>query len=154
MTKTSATTLRQQDKKFAHLRKFANEAAHARPETGWLKALRHAMGMSIHVLGNRLGKSGVSVHLLEASERKGTITLNTLRKAANALDADLVYAIVPRHSLSETLRARARVVATARTRTVARTMALENQELTPGQQRRQIESSVDELITRPKDLWR
>jgi hypothetical protein len=41
-----------------------------------------------------------SVNQLEKNERAGVITLASLRRAAEALDAELFYAIIPRKPLA------------------------------------------------------
>ena len=70
------------------------------PSRGWIRALRDALGMTAGQLGGRIGMRGQSVLDLEKSEKAGTIQLKTLRKAAEALDCTLVYALVPKTSLS------------------------------------------------------
>lgn len=154
MPRNSTANLESFDRRLASMRKFAAAATQARPEIGWVSALRRALGISMAVLGKRLGTSAVAVHYLETAEKRGAITLASLQRVADALDADLVYALIPRRPLRETLRARARIIATERVRAVAHTMALEKQELSDRHIRKQIESSVNELIARPKDLWR
>ena len=78
------------------------------PVRGWIKALQEALGMSTAQLAKRLGISQPSLVLLEQSEAKGTIELATLRRAAQALDCTLVYAVVPNKPLETTIRDRAR----------------------------------------------
>ena len=53
-------------------------------------------------LAKRRGVTSQSLAELEGAELRGAITLNRLRKAAAALDCDLVYALVPKKPL-ETL---------------------------------------------------
>lgn len=50
-------------------------------------------------LGARIGIRPQTVESIEKSEAAGTIQLNTLRRAAEALDCTLVYALVPNTSL-------------------------------------------------------
>ncbi|MBI1268302.1 MAG: helix-turn-helix domain-containing protein [Cryomorphaceae bacterium] len=64
------------------------------PPTGWLKAVRTVLGMSLQQLGNKLSITKQSVAHLESRERDGTITIKTLREAANALDMELVHGFV------------------------------------------------------------
>ena len=88
------------------------------------------------------------------SLRTPAITLGTLRRAAEALEADFVYAIVPRKSLGEMLAARARDVAHRRMLPISKSMALEEQGLTKAQIERQISELARELEGKPKVLWR
>jgi predicted DNA-binding mobile mystery protein A len=67
--------------------------------------------MSSRQLAARLGLSQSAVSQLERSEVGGRIRLDSLRRAAAALDCELVYSLVPRTSLEETLETRARALA-------------------------------------------
>ena len=82
-----------------------------RPERGWVREIREALGMTSRQLAARMGCSQPAVIQLEQSERTLGIRLETLQRCAAALDCDLVYGLVPRTSLDSTMRARARVVA-------------------------------------------
>lgn len=83
--------------------------------------------MSAADLGRRLGVTGPAVSALERSEQDGTARLDTLRRAAAAMDCTLVYALIPNHQLEESVRARAELVARRQLQSVATTMALEDQ---------------------------
>jgi len=103
----------------------------------------------------RIGfKEPASVKELERNERAGTITLQTLKRAAEAIDADFVYAIIPRQNLREMIAARARAVACQRLSPIVKSMALEDQGLTTAQLDRQIDELARELERRPGMLWR
>src|SRR4051794_9153154 len=56
------------------------------PSDGWVRAVRKALGMSVRQLAERMGVRQQSTSKLEANERDGSITLNSLRKAAEAMD--------------------------------------------------------------------
>jgi len=90
---------------------------------------------------------------LEASEKAGTITLASLRRAAAALDADFVYAIVPRRKLRETIAARARALAQERIAPIAHSMRLEAQGLSE-ELAEPVEELARDLERRPRELWR
>lgn len=64
--------------------------------------------MSSTELANRMGVSQQSIPALERSEQRETIKLESLQRAAQALGCDLVYVLVPRGSLDDTVRAQAR----------------------------------------------
>ncbi|MGH7552095.1 MAG: helix-turn-helix domain-containing protein [Longimicrobiales bacterium] len=70
-----------------------------RPEKGWIRTVRDALCMSGFQLAWRMGVKQPTVAGLERNERDGTITLDTLRRAAEALGCDVVYAFVPRAPL-------------------------------------------------------
>lgn len=85
---------------------------------------------------------------------EGAITLATLRQAAEALDAVLVYAIVPNRPLETMLEARASTVADREISRVSHTMALENQAPTPEVLADEHARLVTELLRgNPKRLW-
>jgi predicted DNA-binding mobile mystery protein A len=99
-----------------------------RPQKGWIRALREAMGVSYAELGERLQASRSLAAQQEKAEVEDRITLKSLRTCADALNCDLVYAFVPRGvSVEETLAARARAAASQTVRRVEHSMALEDQ---------------------------
>ena len=123
-----------------------------RPARGWVRAVRDAIGMSSRQLASRMNISQPAVAQLERSETDGVVQLDTLRRAADALGCDVVYVLVPRASLEEIVRTRARMVARADIATVDRTMRLEQQGLTPSQLERRIDDYAAKLITAGR-LW-
>jgi predicted DNA-binding mobile mystery protein A len=99
-----------------------------RPTKGWLRTIRLALGVSSGELARRLGTSRQLPLQLEKSEAEDRITLKSLRAAANALDCDLVYALVPRaDSMQELIETRTRAQAKRHVLGVEHSMALENQ---------------------------
>lgn len=146
--------LTQVDRRLPQLRKGADEINGQTPHMGWIKGLRTALGMSERAFAKRLGVTYGAIQKLEQNERSGSITLDTLRRAANALDADVVYAIVPRQPLRKMIAARARELATSRVGPIAHSMALEDQKITVQQIARRIEELASELEKNPRDLWR
>jgi predicted DNA-binding mobile mystery protein A len=100
----------------------------SRPSKGWIRAIRQALGVSSGELARRLGTSRQLPLQLEKGEAEDRITLKSLRAVANALDCDLVYALVPRAaSMEELIENRARSEARQRVLGVEHSMALENQ---------------------------
>jgi len=86
---------------------------------------------------------------IERAEAQGTIRLSTLRRAADALDCDLVYLFVPRTTLDQAVRDQALRKAAAMLGPVAHNMRLEDQAVEPDQQ---VEDLASELIDR-RGLW-
>ena len=98
------------------------------PRGGWIRTVRTALGMTLEQLGSRIGKSRQAVNQLENGEASGTVSLATLRSAANALDCELVIGMKPRSgSLDNTIRTQAALKAQNDQSAVLQTMALENQ---------------------------
>lgn len=68
----------------------------ARPVHGWLHAVRTALGLSRAAMAKPLGVTPSAVQSYEKAEKADAVTLGTLRRAAAALDCDLVVALVPK----------------------------------------------------------
>jgi predicted DNA-binding mobile mystery protein A len=99
-----------------------------RPTKGWIRAIRQAIGVSSGELARRLETSRQLPLQLEKGEAEDRITLRSLRAAANALDCDLVYALVPRaDSIEELIEERARSEAKRHVLEAEHSMALEDQ---------------------------
>ena len=116
-TKTTIARTRL-DERLSSLRKL--RAQMAVPRGGWTKAIRGALGMTLEDLAVRLGLTRSVVSRLETSEQKQTIQLDSLRRVAEAMNCDLVYALIPRQPLQTTVdqqRARAAKELDAKTRT-------------------------------------
>lgn len=122
------------------------------PPRGWVRAIRDALGMTGVQFAKRLGISPQSVEALEKSEANGAIKLDTLRRAAEALDCTLVYALVPNESLEGTVRARARKIALRDLGRVAHTMKLEAQETSDATLEARIEAYIRDTL-KERDLW-
>jgi len=147
-----ATARRQLDKRLSLLQ---NADAFVRPPRGWLKAIREALGMTTTQLAERLGVAQSRVVAIEQAETKGSITLNSLEKAAQALDCRLVYALVPKHSLEETIEHRALQVAKKRLKSASHTMALEAQGVDEADESEQLKRLVKQLIEKGgSKLWK
>ena len=122
------------------------------PPKGWVRAIRDALGMSGVQFAARLGVQPPSVAALEASEESGSIQLKTLRRAAEALDCTLVYALVPNDSLEGVVQVRARRIALRDLGRVAHTMKLEAQETPDGATDERIEAYIRDNV-KERDLW-
>lgn len=83
--------------------------------------------MTTTQLAGRLGISQPRIIALEKAEASGAITLETLVRAAEALDCRLVYALVPRKPLETLVDQRAAELAKKRLNATRHTMALEDQ---------------------------
>jgi predicted DNA-binding mobile mystery protein A len=101
------------------------------PAAGWIKAIRQSLAMSQADLAHRMRVSQATVAQMERSEASDTIQLATLRRAADAMECDLVYALVPRTNLEDTVRQQAALHLSGHLRSVAQTMSLEDQDSTP-----------------------
>ena len=125
------------------------------PPRGWLKAIRESLGLTERQQAERLGITGSTLHKSELAEAEDRITLGQLRKLANGLDCELVYALVPRKPLTQVVEDRARAIALEEVGGVAHTMTLEDQRPAADRLRKQVEQRTAELLRgRWSDLWR
>jgi predicted DNA-binding mobile mystery protein A len=141
------------DRQLPALQAAAN-ALRARPLKGWIAAIRTALGMTSTALASRLNVRHSTILQYEKGEVNGTITLETLGRVADALDAELIVAVVPRKSTAATLRARAESIARGEMRAVIQTMRLEDQEVESDASREEYEKLVTTLLANPRKLWR
>jgi predicted DNA-binding mobile mystery protein A len=120
-----------------------------RPRLGWLRAIREVSGVTVRQLAFRLGKGRTLVNKLEKSEADYRITLASLREAADALDCQLVYVLVPKRGSVQDLAERsARTEAEENVRSVEHSMALEDQAV--GNVKEKIEEETQRLLKRRK----
>jgi len=110
---------------------FAGTPSVSPPQRGWLRAVREALGITIREIGRKMRKTPQTVASFEKSEAANRITLQTLQHYAEAMDCQLVYAIVPQTgSLRQLAEKRARQKAEKEVRAVEHTMELEDQATT------------------------
>ena len=134
---------------------FASLKQVAMPPTGWIKAIRTAIGMSMQQLGNKLNVSKQGVMDIEKREKDGSITIKSLREIARVMDMQLVYGFVPNDgSLDALIEKRATELATQIVMRTANTMKLEDQ----ANSKKRIETAIRERAAAiknemPKILW-
>jgi len=110
--------------------------------------------MSLRQVSQRAGLSKTSISSAEAGEARGTVQLNTLQRLADALDCDLVYALVPKSSLARTLEVQAEKKAAQRVGRVADSMELEAQGVPDGETERQVGELAGRLLRdRGRSFW-
>src|ERR1700730_15271679 len=138
--------IRHLDQRFSALRPLPKSQ---RPSKGWLRAIRDAFGMTTAQFAKRLGVSQPRIIELEKSEVTGSVTLNTLQRAAEALGCRLVYALVPEKPLAETVRERNELIAERRSSAVEQTMRLEDQAVSDKRAARELrQKMIEELLRR------
>jgi predicted DNA-binding mobile mystery protein A len=145
------TPAQQLDKRFIAFAPLANAL---RPEKGWIKAVREALGMTTAQLGKRLGVSQQRAAMVEKAEVDGSITLKSLEQAAQTLGCRVVYVLYPEEPLTQTLRARAEAVADQQMLAVEQTMRLEDQSVADSNLRLETRDRLmEQLLKRPARLW-
>ncbi|MHB8261327.1 MAG: mobile mystery protein A [Bacteroidia bacterium] len=125
------------------------------PPTGWIKAIRSTLGMSLQQLGKKLSITKQSAQDIEKREQDGSITIKSLRETAKALDMQLVYGFIPNEgSIDALIERKAKELAIKIVMRTSNTMKLEDQE----NSRKRIEIAIKERVAEikndmPKILW-
>ena len=100
------------------------------PRSGWIKAVRGALGLSARQLAERVGVGQSNITRLEEREPLGRVTLERLARTAQAMNCKLIYAIVPDGrfaDLEAIIDERARALAEQLVQTTEHSMRLEKQ---------------------------
>jgi len=139
----------------ALVKAYADVAWRPKPSRGWLKLLREVVGRTERQQAGRLGITGPALNKAEQTEVDERITLGQLRKLADGLDCELVYALVPRRLLAQMVHEQAHSVAVREVEGVAHSMGLDRQRLVESRVNRDIEERAQELLRdRWSALWR
>ena len=134
---------------------YANLKQVAVPPTGWIKAIRSALGMSQQQLGNKLSITKQSVQEIEQREKEGSITLKSLKEVARAMDMQLVYGFVPNDgTLDALIDRKAKELARQIVMRTSNTMKLEDQQNSNQRLENAIQERANAIrIEMPKILW-
>ena len=119
-----------------------------RPNSGWLKTIRNALGMTQQQVSKKLGKTKQAVDQLEKSEQDFTITLHSLQNAAQALNCRVVYALIPEKPLEDMVEHQIYKKAQGIINAVGHTMQLENQETSDEELELQLKAMVEDIKRR------
>lgn len=134
---------------------FAPFSTVTMPPTGWIKAIRSALGMSLLQLGQKLTITKQGIQDIERREKDGSVTINSLKEVARALDMQFVYGFVPKDgSLDALIDRKAKELAKQIVMRTSNTMKLEDQE----NSNQRIEKAIKERTAAiknemPKILW-
>jgi len=125
------------------------------PSTGWIKAIRTSLGMSMQQLGNKLNISKQGVLDIERREKEGSISIKSLREVALVMDMKLVYGFIPLDgTLDALIEKKAKELAKQIVMRTAHTMQLEDLAIS----NERIEAAIRERRAAiqnemPKILW-
>lgn len=122
------------------------------PVKGWVRAIRESLGMTASQLAMRMGVSQSTLSEMEKAEARGAIQLSSLKRAGEAMNCTLVYALVPHETLESFFQTRARTVALEQLRLIEQTMRLENQHLDPEATKDQLDDYIRTELD-PHILW-
>ncbi len=127
------------------------------PRSGWIKAVRGALGMNTRQLADRVGVEQSNITRLEEREPSGKVTLERLAKAADAMNCRLIYAIVPNDRYSDLeaiIDERARELAQQLVRTTEHSMRLEKQGASEEDLAKEVDSLANQLKSRmDSQIW-
>jgi predicted DNA-binding mobile mystery protein A len=137
------------------MRSYAILSKIAMPPTGWIRAIRLALGMSSQQLGKKLSMTRQGVVDMEKREKDGLITIRALRETAKALDMQLVYGFVPNDgSLENLVNRKAKELAVEIVMRTSQTMKLEDQEISKTRIEKAIQERFESIRNEmPKILW-
>lgn len=124
-------------------------------EKGWIYTIRKALNISLKQLSKKLGVTLQNIKQLEEREIAGTISLNKINEAANALDMKFVYAFIPRDgSLKNMIEKKSSQKAKEIVERTSYTMMLEDQENSEERIKSAIKEKTEEIKKElPKYLW-
>ena len=124
------------------------------PRQGWIREIRKTLGMTVSQLGARMGIAQSNASRLEKSEGDGGVTLRSMKRAAEAMDCQLVYFFVPNQESFEALLER-RIQAAARRELerLKHTMALEDQAVLETDERDLLNQFIQQISSNPSELW-
>ena len=125
------------------------------PSTGWINTIRISVKMTLEQLGKRINTTKQGAKKVEEREADGSITLNALKEAANALDMDFVYGFKPRKgSIFKMIDETALKKATIIVMRASKTMELEDQKVNEERLNKAIKEKAQEISSNlPKYLW-
>lgn len=92
--------IEQLDQKLGHFQKAEVILV---PDRGWINTIRTTLNMTMAQLGAKLRITRQGVKKIEESEAKGSITINSLKEAGEAMDLKFVYGFVPKDGTIENL---------------------------------------------------
>ncbi|MBI2993627.1 MAG: mobile mystery protein A [Gammaproteobacteria bacterium] len=145
--------IRQLDQRFEELRAHRNSLQ--APPGGWIRAIRRALGMTASQLAERMRLTPGRITQLEQQEAAGKATLSSLKKAADALDCDLIVTLIPRQSLDNRLRTKADERSADAVLEIAHSMSLEKQRPSDKALEEQRKALADEFLRGPLSrLWK
>jgi predicted DNA-binding mobile mystery protein A len=98
------------------------------PNKGWINTIRTTLNMTMAQLGAKLNITRQGVKRIEDSEAKGTLSINSLKEVAEALELKFVYGFVPKDgSIDNLINLKAENLARKIVLRTNQNMKLENQ---------------------------
>ncbi len=114
----------------------------------WIKAVRNSLGITTRQLATLMKVGQNSITQIEAGEKKQSISLKNLVKAAEAMDCEVIYMIVPKapyQSFNELLEKKSYDLALKISKGISHSMNLEQQNVPDTVTQNQIKDLALEL---------
>lgn len=118
---------------------------------GWIRYTREALGMKVKDLARLTELSSTTISDTERREAEGKVTIQNLRKMANAMDCELVYAFLPRKEIGPLIESKAYEKARKAIMSADTHMTLEDQKVSSDAEER-IQRLAQKLIEKG-DVW-
>ena len=77
-------------------------------QQGWVKYIRNALGMTTEQLAKRLGVTRRRVGMIEQAEVRRRHNFEITQTSAQAMNCNLLYVIIPKTSIRQTLEEQAK----------------------------------------------
>ncbi len=144
--------LEQVDRKILFLKKVEELSI---PSSGWVKAIRQSLGMSLRQLGLKMSITAQSVKEIEERELNETISIKVLKQFAHSLNMKFIYGFIPqKESLEDIIESRAKELAYSIVSRTSINMKLEDQENSSERIKKAINEKASEIkLEMPKYLW-
>lgn len=84
-------------------------------QKSWIRLLRQERGLKGKELAQVMGLSAARISVMEKEEANGSLTLKMMQRAAQALDCEFAYVLIPKTALkisSENLKPKIRINST------------------------------------------
>lgn len=142
------TTLAQMTRRFEGLRAMRDKT---QVREGWINFMRTTLGLTLSDLGKLASLSTGSVAQAERREIEGQVSLSTLKKMAEAMECDLVYAFIPKKEIKTMIHDKAMEKARKTLSIADHHMKLENQNVI-GDEEERVERLAKKFIEKG-DIW-
>jgi predicted DNA-binding mobile mystery protein A len=146
-----AFSLKIQEEVSNQLKKLGNSTPWKIPRRGWVRTMRTALGMSSRQLAAHIGVKPPRVFEIEKDELRGVVTLNTMKRVAESMGCDFVYAFMPKNgeTIEGLMIERAEEILKGKFSVVEHTMALEQQAVKTDSTNAQRSEAIKNLVAKP-----
>ena len=88
-----------QFEKWVHLNQVAWKDIKSR--NNWIRLIRQERGLKGKELAQRMALSAARISVMEKEEANGALSLKMMCRAAEALDCEFVYALIPKTAINQ-----------------------------------------------------